>query len=284
MGRADRRPTGHAASSRRLRLDLSFVGTSFRGWQAQKKGLTVQDALETALRKVEAQATRPLGCSRTDSGVHARRFNAHVDVAASRRLEQLLKGLNTNLPPDIRIHRIAHVVADFHARYQSLGKTYRYFLYMDHVVPPPLAPFVWQWQGPLNEKAMGEASQLFLGEHDFSAFTTAEGRERNCARTIRTCGVERRGPLLVLTVEGPSFLHRMVRCIAGALTGVGTGRLSQVSVERALRGDPGAIIQALPAQALHLWEVHYPEVPSQDIYGEWPEPPSWIFEGTPRVL
>lgn len=276
---ADRRPQGHqSALRRRIRIDLCFVGTPFRGWQAQKRGLTVQDALETALLKVDAQASRPLGCSRTDSGVHARRFTAHVDVAATRRLDQLLKGLNANLPPVVRVLRIAHVVADFHARYQSLGKTYRYFLHMGPVVPPPIAPFVWQWQGPLDEVSVVAAAKWFEGEHDFSAFTTAEGRERSVTRTITRCRVERQGQLLAFTVEGPSFLHRMVRCITGALAAAGTGRLSRISIERALAGDTSVLIHALPAQGLHLWDVHYPAVATLESHGEWPEAPGWVLE------
>jgi tRNA pseudouridine38-40 synthase len=189
-----------------------------------------------------------------------------------------MKGLNTALPPEIRVYRAAEVPSEFHARYACTGKTYRYFLHMGPVVPPPLAPFVWMWQGPLEERAMAEAAGLFLGEHDFSAFTTAEGRERNIRRTLTACGLERRGPLLVLTVEGPSFLHRMVRCIAGAITAAGTGRLERRHLSAALAGDTSVLLHALPSQALHLWEVWYPEDAGDGSCAGWPGAPSWVLE------
>jgi len=275
-----RKPRGsRPAPGRRVRLDLSFVGTGFRGWQSQAKGATVQDALEAALRSIQVGAGRPVGCSRTDSGVHARRFTAHVDLEAGRRPDQLLKGLNAALPPEVRVHRAGDAPGEFHARFGCAGKTYRYFLHLGPVVPPPLAPFVWMWQGPLDEGAMREAAALFPGEHDFSAFTTAEGRERTTLRTLTACSWERRGPLFVLTVEGPSFLHRMVRCIAGALAAAGTGRLDDRHLSRALAGDTSVLLHALPAQALHLWEVRYPEGGQEpQPYGQWPELPSWVLE------
>jgi len=276
--RARKPRASRSAPERRVRLDLSYAGTGYRGWQSQARGATVQDVLESALRSVQAGAGRPVGCSRTDAGVHARRFTAHVDLTAGRRPDQLLKGLNAALPPEVRVHRVGEVSAEFHARYGCTGKTYRYFLHLGPVVPPPLAPFVWMWQGTLDEGAMREAAALFAGEHDFSAFTTAEGRERTTSRTLTDCRWERRGPLLVLTVEGPSFLHRMVRCIAGALAAVGTGRLDGRHLSRALAGDTSVLLHALPSQALHLWEVRYPEAAESETYGRWPEAPSWVLE------
>jgi tRNA pseudouridine38-40 synthase len=268
-------PSPSRQGQRRLRLDLSFLGTPFKGWQSQARGLTVQDALDEALHKIAHRGPKVLGCSRTDSGVHARRFSAHVDTALDRPLPAVLKGLNANLPPEVRVFRAGWASQEFHARYASTGKVYRYHLYEGLVVPPALSPFVWQWHGALDEAAMGESARLFLGEHDFSAFTTADGREKNTARTVSECRWERRGPLLVLHVAGPSFLHRMVRCIAGMLVAVGSGRLSQAQVRHALSGSmEGPQIPALPAQGLTLWRVDYPKnLEPTEVVGTYPEGP-----------
>lgn len=260
---------------RRLRLDLSFLGTRFKGWQSQTRGVTVQDVFDDALRKIAHRGARVLGCSRTDAGVHARRFAAHVETSLDRPLPAILKGLNANLPPEVRVYRAGWASADFHARYSSTGKAYRYHLYEALVLPPALAPFVWQWHGELDEAAMADAARLFLGEHDFSAFTTGDGREKNTLRTVSECRWERRGPLLVLHVSGPSFLHRMVRCIAGMLVAVGSGRLSQADVRHALSGAlDGPQIPALPAQGLTLWRVDYPKnLEPSEVAGSYPEGP-----------
>lgn len=260
---------------RRLRLDLGFLGSAYRGWQAQSRGTTVQDLVDEALKRIDHKGGRVVGCSRTDSGVHALRFTAHVDTALARPLPAILKGLNSNLPHDVRIFRVGWACTDFHARYKSNGKAYRYHLYLGPVVPPALFPFVWQWHGELDAPAMDRSAAAILGEHDFSAMTTADGREKNTRRTVTECRWERRGPLLVLHVAGLSFLHRMVRCIAGLLVAVGNGRLGERDVLHALTGAmDGPQIPALPAQGLALWSVEYPaKMEPAESYGRYPDGP-----------
>ena len=261
---------------RRLRLDLGFLGSSYRGWQVQSRGITVQGLMDEAFKRIDHRGGKILGCSRTDSGVHALRFSAHLDTGLVRPLPAILKGLNANLPSDVRVFRVGWAPTDFHARYASTGKAYRYHLYLGPVVPPALHPFVWQWQGELDARAMESAASAMVGEHDFAAFTTADGREKNTRRTITECRWERRGDLLVLHVSGPSFLHRMVRCIAGLLVAVGGGRLGEVGdVAYALTGAlDGPQIPALPAQGLTLWSVNYPEsMEPVESYGGFPEEP-----------
>ncbi|MEW5765587.1 MAG: tRNA pseudouridine(38-40) synthase TruA [Acidobacteriota bacterium] len=243
----------------RLRLDLAFAGTGLQGWQAQARGTTVQGLVDAALSAVGHRGPRVVGCSRTDSGVHARAFTAHVDATFARHPEATLKGLNANLPPQIRVYRVSVPGDSFHARYSCSGKTYRYHLCRGAAVPPFLAPYVWAWRGALDLSAVADAARLFLGEHDFSAFTTSDGRERNPRRTLTECRIEERGDLLCFHVSGASFLHRMVRCIVGLLLAVGGGRVGQQEVRMALSGEnPGFQIPALPAQGLVLWEVVYP--------------------------
>lgn len=271
------REAASGGPSRRLRLDLAFAGTDLRGWQAQARGTTVQGLLDEALRAIDHRGAKVTGCSRTDSGVHARAFSAHVDTPLRRPLAAILKGLNANLPPQVRVFRAGWAPEGFHARYSCTGKSYRYHLYVGPVVPPPLAPYVWAWQGELDVAAMQAGCSLFLGEHDFAAFTTADGRERATRRTVTGCEWVQGGPVLALHVSGPSFLHRMVRCIGGALVAMGTGRLSAADVVRALEGRlDGPQIPALPAQALTLWEVRYPpELEPAEVAGAWPEGPAF---------
>lgn len=232
----------------------------------------MQGLLERALQAVGHLHGRPVGCSRTDAGVHARLFTAHVDFSRERPLPALLEGLNANLPPEVRVYRVSRVPETFHARYACLEKTYRYHLHRGPVVPPFLAPFVWCWRGPLDTEAMGEAAALFVGEHDFAALTTAEGRARKTVRTVTRCDLSLRGDLLVLEVAGPSFLHRMVRCLAGLLVAVGTGRLAREEVAQVLReGKASFQVPALPAQGLALWEVRYdPSVAGDPAAGALP--------------
>jgi tRNA pseudouridine38-40 synthase len=183
-------------------------------------------------------------------------------------------GLNANLPPEIRVYRASRVSGNFHARFSCTGKTYLYHLFTGPVVPPFMAPFVWAWRGSLDRAAMVEGARLLEGDHDYAAFTTAEGREKRTRLTVDAVRLEERGSLLTLRVEGKSFLHRMVRCMAGALVAMGTGRLTPEDLRRALGGDlSGPLVPALPAQGLVLWEVRYPAISESAVAGQVPEGP-----------
>lgn len=270
----DTSPSGaEGLALRRTRLDIAFCGSGLSGWQAQKDDATVQDLLDRALRHIGHRGSRVVGCSRTDAGVHARAFTAHVDTNLDRSSEAILHGLNAHLPRSVRVYRVGRATEDFHARYSCLGKTYRYHIYREAVVPPFLAPYVLRWKGVLNYGIMDAASRAFVGEHNFACFTTAYGRTRNTRRTVTRCRIEERGPLLVLHVSGVSFLHRMVRLIGGALVAAGTGRLDADRIPSMLSGVPPDVqIPALPARGLVLWSLDYPpEAEPEAPFGTIPE-------------
>ncbi len=124
----------------RIKIDLSFVGTGFNGFQLQKNGRTVQGELESALDEI-GFPPKTVCCSRTDGGVHARRYTAHcADHEPGRKCSEILKGLNRNLPETILANAVSRAAPGFHARYSSLEKTYRYFIYVGDAAPPPVAP------------------------------------------------------------------------------------------------------------------------------------------------
>ena len=66
----------------RYRIDLSYVGTHYHGWQSQPNASTVQETLEDALGKVFRENISVTGCGRTDTGVHAEYYVAHFDANA----------------------------------------------------------------------------------------------------------------------------------------------------------------------------------------------------------
>ena len=100
-------------------LDLSFDGTRYCGFQVQKNGLTVCEAIQDAMEALFGTRPEVKGCSRTDSGVHAEHYalNFHCDTRIPP--EKLPLALNQKLPPDIRVNRAKAVPEDFHARYSA---------------------------------------------------------------------------------------------------------------------------------------------------------------------
>ena len=56
---------------------IEYDGTNFVGWQTQKNGLSVQETIQKALKKILKQKIILYGSGRTDSGVHALSQSAH---------------------------------------------------------------------------------------------------------------------------------------------------------------------------------------------------------------
>ena len=63
----------------RYQLLVEYVGTNFRGWQIQKKGLTIQGLIQEKLSKLLKEKIILNGSGRTDTGVHAIEQSAHFD-------------------------------------------------------------------------------------------------------------------------------------------------------------------------------------------------------------
>lgn len=245
----------------RIKLELSFQGSRYRGFQTQAKGPTVQKVIESALKKIDFPP-KIVGCSRTDGGVHARRYTAHfADTCPGRKCDQILKGLNSNLSEDIAVYSTARVEGDFHARYSCIEKNYRYFLFLGDTVPPPIAPFVSRTFSKVSIEKAVEIVESFVGKRDFRAFTTAEGRKSSTVRDLTSVSVMIKEPLLCIEVTGRSFLHRMVRFIAGAVLFYSRGKISKDFLDAALKGECDFLpFPALEAKGLHLWDTRYPEL------------------------
>ena len=56
---------------------IEYDGTTFVGWQSQRKGLSVQSEIQRALKKLLKDDIKIFGSGRTDSGVHAFQQNAN---------------------------------------------------------------------------------------------------------------------------------------------------------------------------------------------------------------
>ena len=52
-------------------IQIEYVGTNYVGWQSQKNGKSIQDAIEIALKKILKTKVKIIGSGRTDKGVHA---------------------------------------------------------------------------------------------------------------------------------------------------------------------------------------------------------------------
>lgn len=246
-----RPPDGHE----RWRLDLSWHGAAFCGWQIQPLGRSVQGVLHTALEALCGGARHPVAAGRTDSGVHAEHMPVHADLV-SVRPRDLARALNAVLPRDLAVLAAAPAPAGFHARFSCTARHYRYRL----LVSPERRP-LWEgraWHsGPLDLDAMTAAAALLTGRRDFAAFATRE--DRQTVRELRAVTLHPQGEVLEVRLSGESFLRHMVRGIVGSLVEVGRGHSTPAALAHALAsGERARTGPNLPAHGLHFVGADYP--------------------------
>lgn len=242
----------------KLLLTLQYDGTRYHGWQVQPNGITVQEALQNAVEAVTGIRYGITGCSRTDTGVHARRFYCTMDEPAKPAVELFAKALNANLPDDIAVLACRSVPDEFHPRYSAQGKRYIYHIWNGAVRSPFYRGHSLFMRSPLDVERMNETAKLFLGTHDFSAFCSAGSSVEDKCRTIRRSEVARQGDMVTYTVEADGFLYNMVRILVGTLLDVHAGRLTDDAVQQALDTGRRELAGATaPAQGLFLDEVFY---------------------------
>lgn len=208
----------------RVALVLEYDGAGFLGWQSQACGGGVQDALEAAVGAVADHPLRVTCAGRTDAGVHATAQVVHFDTTARRPLTAWVRGVNAHLPTTVSVRHAREVDEAFHARFSATGRRYRYLL-LNRPQRPGLDAGRVGWDHHRLDLAQMRRAALFLiGEHDFSAFRSAECQAKSPVRTLYRLAIEVTGDLLVFDFHANAFLHHMVRNLVGSLAMVGSGR------------------------------------------------------------
>jgi tRNA pseudouridine38-40 synthase len=184
----------------------------------------VQDALEPALAAIAGTQVATTAAGRTDSGVHARIQVVHFDTDAKRPSSAWVRGANALLPDSVAVLWSHEVADEFHARYSALARTYRYELLNRPVRPALAARYCGWFHLPLDVQKMRAAAAMLVGEHDFSAFRSAECQAKSPVRTVHSFQIQQEGERIDFVVRANAFLHHMVRNIVGTLVYVGKGK------------------------------------------------------------
>ncbi len=237
---------------------VTYDGSAFFGFQLQPGVPTVQGVLESAAEAALGEKTRVVGSGRTDTGVHALGQVAGLKIRCPIPVDKFIKAMNGILPQSVRVRSVEEAEAGFHPRFSATSKTYWYLIRMVKEPSPFLERFFCQIQGDLDLEAMRAGAELFVGEHDFSAFTKSPARFKDPVRKILQADLTREGEVITFAVTGTGFLHNMVRNMARALILIGKGELRPTELCELYRNqDRRRLGLPAPAGGLYLMRVMY---------------------------
>jgi tRNA pseudouridine38-40 synthase len=247
-----------------FKLTIQYDGTDFHGWQMQGELRTVQGELTKALSQIDSRDVVVNGSGRTDAGVHAEGQVASVNLQKQITPQKLRAAINGNVGKDVRVFESETVDENFHARYSAIGKTYVYRVVQGPVISPFWLRYAHHEARPLDLEEMKRSAELFLGRHEWSAFSSAQSDAETKTRTITCLTImshrdERAGcNIIEMKVSADGFLRYMVRSIAGTLMSVGRGEMDRQLVARAINeGDRSLVAATAPPCGLTLVSVQY---------------------------
>ena len=246
------------------RLLLQYDGTDFHGWQVQDGQRTVQGELERTLSLLEDAEVKVIGSGRTDTGVHAEGQVANVRLNRDFTPDRLRTAINGNVWRDVRVMTVEKASDDFHARFSVKTKTYVYRLVNAPVMSPFWSRFAHHESRFLDVGKMNETARLFLGEHDWTAFSAARSDVENRVRTVKSFTVESfwdsraNSSIIEFRISANGFLRYMVRSIVGTMLEVGRGEKDSDTILTAIvSGDRDLAGKTAPANGLTLMKVDY---------------------------
>ena len=254
----------------KLFLKISYLGTSYCGYQVQNNGVTIQQRLNEATEAVFGFPCDIVGCSRTDSGVHANEFCLTVaqkgrgSIEFSIPIDKIPTALNCRLPVDIAVKDAATVPDEFHPRYDVKYKEYVYRIWNGRTKNPFLADRAYYPSVPVSDERialMNEAAAHFVGTHDFATYMATGSKIKDTVRTVFYADVSVEGDLITFRIAADGFLYNMVRIMAGTLLEVARGNLLPTDIEAVTESrDRRRAGATAPAHGLYLNRVSYEEL------------------------
>ena len=244
----------------RFALTIEYDGTPFVGWQRQPDGPSVQQAIETAIKKTSGLDTQVHAAGRTDAGVHALAMCAHFDLDTGLTPFRLAGALNAHLrPAPISILDCRIVPDDWHSRFSCIGRTYQYRIVNRRAPLTVERNRAWQVIQKLDANAMHDAAQSLVGLHDFTTFRSAHCQSDSPIKSLDRLDVRREGEYVIVEAAARSFLHHQVRSMVGSLAAVGTGRWSAADLKASLEAkDRTELAHNAPPEGLYFVTAVYP--------------------------
>ena len=251
----------------KILLRIAFVGTEYCGYQVQPNGITVQQRLNEAAKDLFGYDCDVVGCSRTDSGVHANEFYVAITKKGESFLDtsipvsKIAMALNVRLPRDISVLSAKEVDDSFHPRYDVRYKEYVYLIWNGGARDPFLNDRCWHCPKKIDAEGvlrMQEAAKTLVGKKDFASFMAADSKIKETVRTVYDASIEEKDGLITFRVSADGFLYNMVRIFMGTLVDVAYGRIAPEDMRGIIEArDRKAAGSTAPAEGLYLNKVVY---------------------------
>ena len=237
---------------KKVSLLIQYDGTNFSGWQKQKTFNTIQETLESAIKKLSCENTKTFAAGRTDAGVHAAGQVVHFETDFVIPANRWADALNGKLPDSIRILESVGVKEDWHACYSATCRHYRYVINNSKI--PNIFINNWSWhryQKVLDELSMKNALKGVIGTHDFFAFQKTGSNRSSSITTIKDIQICREGDLIFFDIKATGFLYGMVRAMIGQLVLVGENKISpEIFYNRWFYKKKEEVLESAPAKGL----------------------------------
>ncbi len=244
----------------RYQILIEYVGTSFVGWQIQKKGKSIQKTVQSILSKLLKEKIILFGSGRTDAGVHAMEQSAHFDLKNEiQNIDKTIKSLNFFLNDKmISIIKIKKKNINFHARYSAKERVYVYYI-QNRISPSTLnKDREWHIRKKLDINLIKKGSKKLIGTHDFSSFRASNCSAKSPVRTINKIIVSKSKNCIKLKFKSKSFLKNQVRSMVGCLKYLGEKKWDLKKFENVLiKKDRKNVAPPAPACGLYLEKIIY---------------------------
>ena len=202
---------------------IEYVGTSFRGWQVQKNGKTIQGLIQEKISKILEEKIILIGSGRTDAGVHALEQSAHFECEKEIiNIDKFLKSINHFLNKDlVTILNIKKKNKKFHSRFSAKLRIYKYVI-INRLSKPVLDKNRgWHIINKLDLKMMKKAAKKLIGTNDFSTFRASSCRAKSPIKTMKSVKIKSKNNRIEIEFQSQSFLQQQVRSMVGCLKYVG---------------------------------------------------------------
>ncbi len=240
-------------------LHLAYDGSFYRGWQYQPNVPSVQEVIEKKLAVIFKEKLTLFGCGRTDAGVHASQYFAHIQPPQPIDFDLAFR-LNKHLPDTIYVYEVLEMDGNEHARYDAIVRTYDYFL---HLFPDPFLERYSTYCGDasLDLEAMQQAAELLPKYTDFKTLCRKPHLYKHtlCKVSESQLIVNKAQNRLRFTITSNRFLQGMIRLCVHYFLRIGRGEMKVEEFDHLLANQQEEPIKRpAPPNGLYLSKVEYP--------------------------